>query len=223
METPPKAEAFTEETTKLAAQFVETVQEFAVFSRELNHPIQGLQAKTLEAIVSLQHTAWDARNMSLVFTMGFLLSRNWLIGLASAVFTAFFYFQHKRATKDAETKKASLVTATDEYMNAEVRLQVAPAASATALRLAQLPKDQVVFIDAQDKEWTANELMQLVFRNEGNQTVLQFLLSCAVFGFPLGNEDQKPLNELNLKNLKALRSTTTWAPRPSKPDEELPN
>lgn len=225
METPFKAEAFTEETTKIAADFVSTVQTTTELGRELNHPVTGLRAKTLEAIVSLQHTAEHARDMGVIAAVLFLLSRHWIAGAVCAVAAAFFYFQNKRAGKDSDKKREEVRLATDDYMNAEVRLEMAPAMAAAALRLAQLPKNQIVFVDAEDKEWTTNELMALMFLtgSAGEQTILQFLLSCAVFGFPLGRDDQQPLNELNLERLTALRSTTTWVPRTPPESGELPN
>lgn len=225
METPLKYEAFTEETTKIAANFVSAVQTTTEIGRELNHPVTGLRAKTLETIVSLQHTAQHARDMGAVATVVFLLSRHWIAAAISAVFAAVFYFTNKRAKNDANKKSEEVRLAADDYMNAEVRAQMAPAMAAAALRLAQLPWDQVVFIDAEEKKWTAQELMTLMFQvgSMGEQTILQFLLSCAVFGFPLGRDDQEPLNELNLKLLTSLRSTTTWEPRPSVQNEELPN
>lgn len=225
MKTPSKAEAFTEETTRVAADFVSAVQSTTEVGRVLNHPVTGLRAKTLEAIVSLQHTSQHARDMGIIVTAVFLLSRHWIAAAISAVFAAVFYFTNKRAKKDVDKKSEEIRLATDDYMNAEVRAQMAPAMAAAALRLAQLPRDQVVFIDAEDKQWTAQELMTLMFKvgSMGEQTILQFLLSCAVFGFPLGRDDQKPLNELNLERLKLLRSTTTWVPRTHPESGELPN
>lgn len=225
METPSKAEAFTEETTKVAADFVSAVQSTTEVGRALNHPVTGLRAQTLGTIVSLQHTAQHGRDMGIIATIMLLLSRYWIAAGVFAVFAAFFYFQNKRAKKSAGEKSEEVRLATDDYMNAEVRAQMAPAMAAAALRLAQLPRNQVVFVDAEDKEWTANELMTLMFKvgNAGEQTILQFLLSCAVFGFPLGRDDQQPLNELNLERLTALRSTTTWIPRTPPESDELPN
>lgn len=225
METPSKAEAFTEETTKIAADFVSTVQTTTEIGRELNHPVTGLRAKTLEAIVSLQHTAQHARDMGVIAAVVSLLSRHWIAGAVCAVFAAFFYFMNKRAKKSAGEKIEEVRLATNDYMNAEVRAEMAPAMAAAALRLAQLPKNQIVFVDAEDKEWTANELMVLMLKvgSAGEQTILQFLLSCAVFGFPLGRDDQQPLNELNLERLTSLRSTTTWVPRTPPESSELPN
>lgn len=225
METTSKAEAFTEKTTKVAAKFVEAVYSTTALGRVLNHPVTGLRAQTLDAIVSLRHTNRHGRDTGIIFSVLLLLSRHWIAGAIAVLFTAFFHFFHKRTQANETAKRDELVEAASEYMNAEVRAQLAPAMSAAALRLAQLPREQVVFIDAEEKQWTANELMRLMFQvgTGAEQTVLQFLLSCAVFGFPLGRDDQEPLNELSLKTLTVLRSTTTWVPRDPTPDTELPN
>lgn len=225
METPLKYEAFTEETTKIAANFVSAVQTTTEIGRELNHPVRGLYADLYKSLLESKGNNADWRFLMPVFVISCLLVKFWFFAAVGVVGTAFFWWNTARLKKAIAERKKLLETATDDYMNAEVRAQIAPAMAAAALRLSQLPRDQVVFIDAKDHQWTARELMTLMFKagSTGEQTILQFLLSCAVFGFPLGRDDQEPLNELSLKTLTVLRSTTSWVPRDPTPDTELPN
>lgn len=225
MGTPSKAEAFTEETTKVAADFVSAVQSTTEAGRILNHPVRGLYADLYKSLLESKGNNADWRFLMPVSVISCLLVKSWFFAAVGVVGTAFFWWNTARLKKAIAERKKLLETATDDYMNAEVRAQMAPAMAAAALRLAQLPRDQVVFIDAEDKQWTAKELMALIFQvgSAGEQTILQFLLSCAVFGFPLGRDDQEPLNELNLERLTSLRSTTTWVPRTPPESGELPN
>lgn len=194
---------YNEETTKTAAESVVQLQGVLATYRKLLHPVNSLSADTTRTMAETVTTTKYILGLCLISAMALLLSRQWLYAAGTLIPAAVFYATYKSLAAKFAERLQEATKNTDDYYNAVAREQMLPVAAAASLRLCIYERNAVLFVDRENKEWTRRELIRVLNTTEGTETALQFLLSCAVFGWP---EEGSPVKELTVEVLEKLRS-----------------
>lgn len=199
----PSYDFYTEETTKGAADAVLDMQSCLVKLRESTHPISGEGARALRVLESAVNSAKDMAKVAFLSGAIMLLGKMWAAGGAALAISCGIYIFYRYLQVGQQKCAAKVTEYADVYYNAAISEQLLAAAAAASLRLSTYDSGTVLFIDKDGKEWKRYELLRQLNRTQGTETALQFLLSCAVFGWPA---EGMPLRELTADLLRKLRS-----------------